>query len=98
MNLERILMVLKEPHISEKASTITAKQNQFAFKVLNDATKAEIKSAVEDMFKVKVTGVQVVNVKGKSKRFKQHEAKRSDWKKAYVTLQSGFDINFSDIK
>lgn len=97
MNMERILTVLKEPHISEKASTITAKQGQFAFKVLVDASKVEIKQAVENMFKVKVKSVQVVNVKGKSKRFKQHLAKRSDWKKAYVSLQSGSDINFSEI-
>ena len=97
MNLERILMVLKQPHISEKSATMTSKHAQFAFKVLTDATKLEVKLAVEHLFNVKVKDVNLLNVSGKSKRFKQHEAKRSDWKKAYVSLQSGYDINFSEI-
>lgn len=94
MNAERIMMVLREPHTSEK-STVIGKHNQFAFRVLKDATKSEIKTAVEHLFNVKVKDVAVVNVKGKTKRFKQMVGKRSDWKKAYVTLHEGQDIDLA---
>jgi large subunit ribosomal protein L23 len=95
MNAERLLMVLREPHTSEKATVIADKLKQFTFKVLKTATKAEIKMAVENIFNVKVKNVSVINVKGKSKRFKQTSGKRSDWKKAFVTLHADQDIDFT---
>lgn len=95
MNPERLLMVLREPHTSEKATILAEKLRQFTFKVLNTATKLEVKQAVEQMFNVKVKNVSVLNVKGKRKRFKQTNGKRSDWKKAFVTLHEGNDIDFS---
>lgn len=95
MNPERLLMVLREPHTSEKSTVMADKFKQFTFKVLFNATKSEIKQAVEQLFNVKVRNVSVVNVKGKVKRFKQTTGKRSDWKKAYVSLQAGQDIDFA---
>ncbi|MBA2652007.1 MAG: 50S ribosomal protein L23 [Tatlockia sp.] len=95
MNAEHILMVLREPHTSEKATILADKFKQFTFKVLKTATKQEIKLAVEQMFNVKVKSVSVINVKGKKKRFKQTSGKRSDWKKAFVSLQENFDIDFT---
>ncbi len=95
MNAERLLMVLREPHTSEKSTVMADKFKQFTFKVLKTATKNEIKQAVEKMFNVKVKNVSVLNVKGKAKRFKQLSGKRSDWKKAFVTLHADQDIDFS---
>lgn len=95
MNAERLLMVLREPHTSEKSTVMADKFKQFTFKVLRTATKPEIKQAVEQMFNVKVRSVSVINVKGKSKRFKQMSGKRSDWKKAFVSLHDNFDIDFT---
>ncbi len=95
MNAERTLMILREPHISEKSTIIADKFKQFTFKVLESAKKAEIKQAVETLFNVKVANVSVLNVKGKTKRFKQLTGKRSDWKKAFVRLQKGYDIDFT---
>lgn len=95
MNQERLMMVLLEPITSEKTNRIAEKANQFTFRVLKTATKAEVKLAVEQLFKVDVKSVSVVNVVGKNKRFRQTEGKRSDWKKAYVSLQSGQDIDFT---
>ena len=95
MNQERLMMVLLEPITSEKTTRIAEKAKQFTFRVLKTATKAEIKLAVEQLFKVDVKSVSVVNVVGKKKRFRQTEGKRSDWKKAYVSLQSGQDIDFT---
>ena len=95
MNAERLLMVLREPHTSEKATVIADKLKQITFKVLKTATKPEIKMAVEQIFNVKVKNVSVINVKGKSKRFKQTSGKRSDWKKAFVTLHADQDIDFT---
>ena len=94
MNQERLFKVLKAPHISEKATLVADKGNQFVFKVANDASKAEIKAAVEKLWDVKVKSVQTLLVKGKTKRFGRGMGKRSDWKKAYVSLQEGFDIDF----
>jgi len=94
MNQERIFKVLKAPHVSEKASVVSDRDNQFVFKVAKDATKTEIKAAVEALWDVKVKAVNTLVVKGKSKRFGRSEGKRSDWKKAYVSLQQGFDIDF----
>ena len=95
MNAERLMMVLREPHTSEKATIMADKFKQFTFKVLKTATKGEVKLAVEQMFNVKVKSVSVINVKGKQKRFKQTTGKRSDWKKAFVTLQPDYDIDFT---
>jgi large subunit ribosomal protein L23 len=95
MSKERILQVLLAPHISEKASLVADANSQHIFKVLNDANKAEIKQAVEELFEVKVAQVRVMNVKGKTKRFGQRTGKRSDWRKAYVTLAEGQDIDFA---
>ena len=94
MNQERVFKVLLGPHISEKATIIADENNQFVFKVSTDATKPEIKTAVEQLFEVKVKSVQTVNVKGKTKRFGRTMGRRSDWKKAYVSLQDGYDIDF----
>ncbi len=95
MNAERLMMVLREPHTSEKTTVIAEKLKQFTFKVLKDATKSEIKMAVEHIFNVKVKKVSIVNVKGKTKRFKQTSGKRSDWKKAFVSLHADQDIDFT---
>jgi len=95
MNQERLLMVLQQPHTSEKSTVIADKMKQFTFRVLKTATKAEIKKAVESLFNVKVKNVSTIVVKGKTKRFRQHEGKRSDWKKAYVTLYPDYDIDFT---
>jgi large subunit ribosomal protein L23 len=91
---ERLITILVGPHVSEKASIVAEKNNQICFKVRRDSTKKEIAQAVEMMFEVKVDNVQVTNVRGKSKRFGQTMGKRADWKKAYVTLAEGHDIDF----
>ena len=95
MNAERLMMVLREPHTSEKTTVLADKFKQFTFKVMKSATKVEIKMAVEHIFNVKVKNVSVINVKGKSKRFKQTSGKRSDWKKAFVSLHADQDIDFT---
>lgn len=92
---ERLMMVLRAPHTSEKTTYIADKQKQYTFEVLRDACKDEIKQAVEHIFKVKVKQVNVLNVKGKTKRFKQTSGKRSDWKKAFVSLHAGHDIDLT---
>ena len=95
MNAEKLLMVLRQPHVSEKTTIMAEKFKQFTFKVMATATKPEIKLAVEQMFNVKVNHVSVLNVKGKTKRFKQTSGKRNDWKKAFVTLHPDYDIDFT---
>jgi large subunit ribosomal protein L23 len=95
MSQERLMQVLLAPHISEKTTLASDRRRQFAFRVLPDATRPEIKQAVELMFKVEVTGVQVLNVKGKHKRVGRMAGRRADWKKAYVTLGPGHDIDFT---
>jgi large subunit ribosomal protein L23 len=94
MSRERLMNVLLEPHVSEKATLAAERANQVVFKVRTDATKAEIREAVEHLFEVKVENVQVVNQQGKAKRFGQMRGRRSDWKKAYVRLAEGQDIDF----
>jgi large subunit ribosomal protein L23 len=94
MNIERLMTVLLGPHISEKTTRLGETDNQVVFKVRKDASKAEIKAAVEKMFAVEVKGVQVVNQAGKTKRFGSTTGRRSDWKKAYVRLAEGQDIDF----
>lgn len=95
MNQERILKVLVAPHISEKAALAGDVANAVVFRVLPTATKLEIKRAVEQLFKVKVEGVQVSNLKGKLKRNRFGESRRAGWKKAYVRLAAGHDIDFA---
>ncbi|MBT8089080.1 MAG: 50S ribosomal protein L23 [Gammaproteobacteria bacterium] len=88
---ERLMTVIRGPHLSEK-SHVAAEKNQVVLKVRTDATKKEIQQAVELLFEVKVDGVQVVNVKGKTKRFQQSKGRRSNWKKAYVKLAEGSSV------
>lgn len=91
----RLAKVLLAPIVSEKATMAGEKHNQVLFKVLRDATKPEIKAAVELMFKVEVEAVNVVNVKGKTKRFGGRPGRRDHVKKAYVALKAGQELNFS---
>jgi large subunit ribosomal protein L23 len=91
---EKLMSVLVGPHLSEKSSRIAERLKQFVFKVRRDADKSDVKRAVELMFDVQVTGVQVVNCMGKAKRFGRSPGHRQDWKKAYVTLAEGQDIDF----
>ena len=95
MNQERLMQVLLAPQISEKATYVADKHEQVVFRVASDATKPEIKAAVELLFKVEVEAVQVANVKGKVKRFKGATGRRKGWKKAYVSLKPGQEINFA---
>ncbi len=88
---ERLMTVIRGPHLSEKAH-VAAEKNQVVLKVRTDATKKEIQQAVELLFEVKVDGVQVVNVKGKTKRFQQSKGRRANWKKAYVKLAEGSSV------
>ena len=95
MNNERLMKVVLNPLVSEKSSIAADANRQFTFRVATDATKREIAKAVETLFDVKVDRVQVVNVKGKNKRFGAILGRRSDWKKAYVRLKPGSDIDFT---
>ena len=88
---ERLMTVIRGPHLSEK-SHMAAEKNQVVLKVRNDATKKEIQQAVELLFEVEVERVQVVNVKGKTKRFQMAKGRRNDWKKAYVRLAEGSSL------
>lgn len=92
---ERLMQVLLAPQISEKATYIADKNEQVVFRVASDATKPEVKAAVELLFKVEVRAVQVSNVKGKEKRFGKMTGRRKGWKKAYVCLKPGQEINFA---
>jgi large subunit ribosomal protein L23 len=98
MNEERLMQVLVAPHISEKGTRVADANRQFVFKVLRDARKPEIKRAVELLFKVEVSGVRVANFLGKGKSFGGRRGRRSDWKKAYVTLKPGHDIDFTGVQ
>ncbi|WP_026959669.1 MULTISPECIES: 50S ribosomal protein L23 [Aliagarivorans] len=92
---ERLLKVLVAPHISEKSTMSAENNNTMVFKVVKDATKAEIKAAVEKLFEVEVVGVTTLNQKGKTKRHGVRFGRRNDVKKAYVTLAEGADIDFA---
>jgi large subunit ribosomal protein L23 len=94
MNEERVMKVLLGPVVSEKAAAAADVNRQYVFRVVPDATKREIGRAVESLFSVEVDQVQVVNVKGKRKRFGQRFGKRNDWRKAYVRLKAGHEIDF----
>jgi large subunit ribosomal protein L23 len=95
MNQDRLFNVLLGPVVSEKSTMLADKHNQVAFRVLQDATKPEIKAAVEQLFKVKVESVQILNQKGRKKRFGRFSGRRSDVRKAYVSLAAGQEINFA---
>lgn len=94
MNMERLTRVLVAPVVSEKSTRVADGAHQVVFKVLPDASKPEIRAAVEKLFDVKVASVTTSRMNGKVKRFGQMMGKRSDWKKAYVTLAEGSDIDF----
>ena len=94
-NLYQLTRILEAPVISEKSTIAAEKDKQIVFKVLRSASKKQVKNAVEAMFNVEVDAVRVLNVKGKKKRFGQSLGKRSDWKKAYVKLKAGYDIEFA---
>jgi len=98
MNQERIYKVILGPHISEKATVVADKSGQFVFRIAPDATKPEVKAAVEHLFEVKVRNVQVLNIKGKTKRTARGMGKRNDVRKAYVRLADGHDIDFADVE
>jgi len=93
---ERLLQVILAPVVSEKSTYVADKHEQVIFRVASDATKPEIKAAVELLFKVEVESVQVSNVRGKEKRFGRFIGRRNDWKKAYVCLKEGQEINFAE--
>lgn len=95
---ERLLKIIYGPHVTEKNTVIAEKYRQVAFRVARCANKHEIKNAVEALFEVKVDAVRVCNVKGKVKQFKQRLGKQGNWKKAYVSLKEGHDIDFTGIK
>jgi large subunit ribosomal protein L23 len=95
-NQERLMQVLVAPQISEKATMLAERDNQVVFIVTPDATKPEIKAAVELLFKVRVGSVRVMNVKGKAKRFGRTMGRRSDMRKAIVSLEAGQEINFAE--
>jgi large subunit ribosomal protein L23 len=95
MNDERLMKILLSPVVSEKSAVVADANRQFTFRVATDATKREIGRAVEKMFDVKVDTVRVVNVKGKRKRFGAMQGHRKDWRKAYVRLKEGHDIDFA---
>ena len=94
MNQERLMKILLSPIVSEKSTQIGEQNNQVAFRVLQDATKPEIKAAVELMFEVQVDTVRVLNQKGKAKRYGKTSGRRRDTRKAYVSLAQGQEINF----
>jgi large subunit ribosomal protein L23 len=94
-NLYQLTRVLEAPVISEKSSIVAERDKQIVFKVQKNATKKQVKNAVEAMFNVEVDAVRVLNVKGKQKRFGRSLGQRSDWKKAYVKLKEGHDIEFA---
>ena len=94
MNSERLTKIILGPVVAEKATRVAENHNQVVLEVLPDANKLEIKKAVEQLFEAQVESVTTTNVKGKSKRTGRIMGKRNDWKKAYVTLVEGTDINF----
>jgi large subunit ribosomal protein L23 len=98
MNQERLYHVLLGPVVSEKSTMIAEKANQIAFRVLKGATKTEVKAAVEQLFKVQVKSVQILNQKGGERRFGRFNGRTSDVRKAYVSLAAGQEINFAEVK
>lgn len=97
MNVERLMQVILAPVVTEKSTNIAENYNQVAFLVATDATKPEIKAAVELLFKVEVESVQVTNRKGKEKRFGRFIGRRRNERKAYVSLKAGQEIDFAEV-
>ncbi|MCX5592370.1 50S ribosomal protein L23 [Alcaligenes endophyticus] len=97
MNAERLLQIILAPIVTEKATMVAEKNQQIAFRVAPDATKAEIKAAVEQLFKVEVDSVQVLNQAGKEKRFGRFIGRRRNVRKAYVSLKAGQELDFSEV-
>lgn len=97
MNQERLLKILLAPVVSEKSTRVGEKHDQVVFRVMHDATKAEIRAAVQLLFKVDVKAVQLLNQQGKAKRFGRFPGRRRDTRKAYVRLAQGQEINFAEI-
>ncbi|HUL41213.1 MAG TPA: 50S ribosomal protein L23 [Burkholderiales bacterium] len=100
LNRERLMRIILAPQVSEKSTRLGDKHGQVVIRVLPDATKTEIKAAIEFLFsskdkKVEVLSVQVANMRGKAKRFGSYTGRRNNWKKAYVCLKPGHDINFA---
>ena len=95
MSVNKSLQAVLAPQVTEKATMVADKYNQIAFKVKKDATKKEVKEAIELMFKVEVTAVNILNMNGKIKRAGRLMGKRNDWKKAYISLKDGQEINFT---
>ena len=95
MNKERLMTVLIQPHVSEKAANAADRANQYVFRVRDDASKNEVRAAVELMFEVKVMDVNLLNKPGKTRRFKNVEGRRNGYKKAYVRLETGQSIDFT---
>jgi len=98
MNDQRLFQVILAPHVSEKTSIAAEMEGRHTFRVARDATKIEVRKAIEKLFDVSVRSVQIVNVPGKTKRFGSSEGKRSDWKKAIVRLAEGQDIDFMSME
>jgi large subunit ribosomal protein L23 len=98
MNQEKLMKVLVSPYVTNKAYDLADKFSYTVFKVSNNATKREIKTAVETLFNVKVQKVKTANIKGKIRHFSRITGRTKDWKKAYVRLEKGHDINFVDSK
>jgi large subunit ribosomal protein L23 len=97
MNNDRLMQIILAPIVTEKATEIAERNNQIAFRVAPDATKPEIKAAVELLFKVEVDSVQVLNRKGKEKRFGRFNGRRRNERKAYVVLKAGQELNFAEV-
>ena len=97
MNQERVFQILLGPHVSEKAAIVAEQSNQYVFRVSPDATKDEIRQSVEQLFKVTVNDVQTLRVKGKAKRNRYGLRKRPSWKKAYVRVEQGQEIDFASM-
>ncbi|MFK8084232.1 MAG: 50S ribosomal protein L23 [Granulosicoccus sp.] len=98
MNDQRLYQVLLAPHVSEKTAIAAEMEGRHTFRVAQNASKLEVRKAVEKLFEVDVKSVQIVNVRGKTKRFGAAEGKRSDWKKAIVRLAEGQDIDFMGVE
>ena len=92
MNKDRLCQILLSPRVTEKTTLIGENSNQYVFHVVSDASKSEVKGAVEQLFEVNVESVRIVNVKGKNKRFQMTRGRRNDWKKAYVRLAEGSSL------
>lgn len=95
MNEERLLKIILSPHVSEKAARGTEKRGEYVFEVASDATKPEVKKAIEQLFKTQVKAVRIMNVATKPRRFGQVQGRSKAWKKAYVTLEAGQQINIA---